>query len=84
MSPPPTDPFEPREMSRRELQRSVVWGVFALAFAGFAFFKYAQPETEKKNFYLFTGGIAVLYAVVTVVSAWRIFQKWNKPPTAPK
>jgi high-affinity Fe2+/Pb2+ permease len=77
---PPTDPNDPKNAAKKEMNNAVLWAVLAAAFALGMFWYSGKVAPEKKNFYLLGAGIGAIIAVVNGYSAWTLSQKAKQPP----
>jgi hypothetical protein len=80
MSATPSNPNEPKDKLKKELNNALLWAVLAAAFAGGMFVYSGKVEPEKKNFYLLGGAIGAIIAAVNGYGAYTLAQKAKQPP----
>lgn len=77
---PPTDPQDPKDAAKKEVNNALLWAILAAAFAVFMFMQSGKVDPEKKNFYLLGGGIGAILAAINGYGAWAAMQKAKQPP----
>jgi len=58
---------------------ALIWAVLAAGLSVFLFIYANKPDNDRRNFYLITGAVAAIVAVVNGYSAWQAYEK-TKPP----
>ena len=79
MTTPPTDSGAE---ARKQLTSGLLWTVVAAAVAVVVFIKAAEPDNEKRTFYIIAGVIAVLAVIMNGYSAWLAYKRSKSPPSA--
>jgi hypothetical protein len=79
-SPQNTPPDDPRAAAGKQLTSAVIWAVLAAALAVVLFLQAAKPDNDKKAFYVLTGAIAVIAALVNGYAAWNLYKSKTPPP----
>jgi hypothetical protein len=80
---PPTDPKNPQEEAKNQLNNAIIWTVIAAVISGALFYYSGKVIPENKTFYMVGGAIAAILTVVNGYGAWTTYNK-SKPPTSPK
>jgi hypothetical protein len=77
-----TAPPDPENFARKQFMSAMLWVVLSAAIAVVVFLRAAEPNQDKKNFYLLAGVVAAIAAIMNGYSAWQAYKKWKSPPTA--
>jgi len=77
-----TPPAPPPLSPQKRFQSALIWTVIAAVAAVLVFLRAAQPDNEKRDFYLLAGAVAVIATIVNGYYAWVAYQQSKSPPGA--
>jgi hypothetical protein len=83
-TPPPTDPKNPNDATKKEMTTAIVWAVLSAVFAAIMYKQADKVEASKQSFYLLAAALGGVVTFVNGYSAWTLYQKSKQPPATPK